>query len=149
MTLNYHVETPKDAADLILSEDKDFGNIDGAVVKFTRVDDFTTLSAEYALKEGDIVFHFFPPLEAFLHVQGTDSKRVPQDYLREWSSRFERSVSPVAEEHFRATYPVLAAQFIPEMQSWWVRAGGFANRLNAEELATSFIAKMDAALDAP
>jgi hypothetical protein len=34
------------------------------------------------------------------------------------------------------------------MASWWMRAGGFAHRLDAEGFILGFFAKLDQALDA-
>jgi hypothetical protein len=122
------------------------GNVLDAVVKFTQVGDYTTFLAEYAFLDGSIVVHFFPPAEAYA---GTgDARKVVEEYLLYWQRKFPLVLSPVAEDYFKATRPVLTAQYITEMQSWYLRAGGFANRLDPDAFILGFFERLDAGLDA-
>lgn len=121
------------------------GNVLDAVVKFTQVGDYTTFLAEYACLDGNIVVHFFPPAEAYV---GTgEARKVVEEYLLYWQRKFPLVLSPVAEDYFKATRPVLTAQYIAEMQSWYLRAGGFANRLDPDSFILGFFERLDAGLD--
>lgn len=122
------------------------GNVLDAVVKFTQVADYTTFLAEYAFLDGNIIVHFFPPFEAYV---GTgEARRVLEEYSLYWQRQFPVVLSPVAENYFKATRPVLIAQYVREMQSWYLRAGGFANRLDPDAFILGFFAALDAGLDA-
>lgn len=142
------------ARPLFLSEEKAaggrpipdlIGGVLDAVVKFERVDDYTTFLAEYAFVGGDIVLHFFPPREAY--VQQGDRARVVNDYLLWFQRRFPEILSPLAEQYFQATRPVLVAQYVPEMTSWWMRCGGFALRLDPDQYIKRFLEQLDQQLD--
>lgn len=122
------------------------GNVLDAVVKFTQVNSYTTFAVEYACVDGSFVIHFFPPPEAFVMVEG--ARKVPTEYLLFWQKKFPAVLSPVAEGYFKATYPQLMAQYVPEMRSWYMRAGGFANRLDPDTFLQQFFALLDRALDA-
>lgn len=124
------------------------GSVKEAVVNFTRVDKFTTFLAEFAVVGDDLVFHFFPPREKYVSVPGTDKLRVDHSFLPLWQRKFPEVLSPVAESYFRATKPRLVAQYAPEFTSWWMRAGGFAQRLDPAGYSTLFLSTLDAALDA-
>lgn len=119
-----------------------------AVIQFTQVEDFTTFLAEYALVDGNIVLHFFPPREAFELSNTTQTPRISAEYLRYWKRTFPEVLSPVAEEFFKATAPVLTATYIEEMTSWWMRANGYAHRLDPEGFIRLFFAELDRSLDA-
>jgi hypothetical protein len=122
------------------------GNVLNAVVKFNQVRDYTTFLAEYTCLDGNIVVHFFPPLEAYVGVG--EARKVVEEYLLFWQKKFPLVLSPVAEDYFKATRPVLTAQYIPEMQSWYLKAGGFANRLDPDAFILKFFERLDAGLDA-
>ena len=121
-------------------------NVQDAVVKFTKVEDYTTFLAEYAFVDGDIVVHLFPPREQ--HVQVADGFKLLDEHLLRWQRLFPQVLSPVAEKYFAATYPVLMAQYVPEMTSWYFKAGGFARRLDPESFVLLFFSRLDQALDA-
>lgn len=122
------------------------GNVLNAVVKFTQVQEYTTFMAEYAFIDGSIVVHFFPPAEAY--VGAGDSRKVVEEYLLYWQRKFPLVLSPVAEDYFKATRPVLTAQYVTEMRSWYLRAGGYANRLDPHVFILGFFEKLDAGIDA-
>lgn len=121
--------------------------VSSAVPKFVQIDSYTTFMAEYSPVRNDLIFHFFPPREAYVVGPGA-APRVLMDFLPKWKRTFPEILSPVAEGYFGATRPVLEAQYVTEMSSWWLRAGGFANRLDPEGFALAFLEKLDAALDA-
>lgn len=123
-----------------------FGNVDGAVIKFTQVKDFTTFLAEYAIQNGDYIVHFFPPKERYVHVNGRHQVSGP--FLIKWQRTFPQILSPLAEEYFGATQPRLQAAYTAEMFSWWMKASGFADRLGPEDYILRFFEKLDALLDA-
>lgn len=126
----------------------DFNDIGSAIPIFKKVEKFTTFWAEYAFIDGNIVVHFFPPPEAYLNHGSTGRRVVREDFLRAWKTTFPHVLSPAAESFFNATAPVLEATYVAEMTSWWLKAGGFARRLDPDELVLRFFAFFDAKLDA-
>lgn len=121
------------------------GNVSDAVVQFTRVEGYTTFLAEYAFVDGNIIIHFFPPREAYTQVMG--HPKLTEEFALAWQRKFPMILSPTAEGYFKATLPVLSAQYIPEMQSWYMRAGGFALRLDPDAFVLAFFAKLDQEID--
>ena len=111
-----------------------------AVVQFTRSEEFTTFIAEYAIKDDDLVFHFFltPELD-----------REPKDgpVAAYWMRTFPLTLDTAAQTFFRATAPRLQAKYTAELQSWWLRAQGFGSTLDPNELANRFLQALDTALD--
>lgn len=102
-------------------------------LQFKKVTDYTTFSAEHAFDGDDIVFHFFR------------TKENPSD--RYWQDVFPNGLSDVAQEVFQAGYPRLKATFTQEVDSWWMRASGFAHEGLPEERIQHFYAKLDQALE--
>lgn len=127
--------------------DADLGNIDKAVISFAKVESFTTFLAEYAFVDGNIVVHFFPPKEAYVVSMATQQPKVSVDFLRHWQRTFPQLLSPIAEDYFKATAPIITATYVAEMTSWWMRANGFANGLDPNTLILKFFVALDAALD--
>lgn len=117
----------------------EIANVKDAVVQFTKVEDFTTFLAEYTLVDSNIVFHFFMSRE----VSQKDDK-FQQSYLLDI---FPNVLSPVAEAYFEATKPRVTAQYVPEMKSWWMRANGYATRLDPDGFVRRFLETLDGALD--
>jgi len=126
----------------------DIGGVADAVLKFTKVEKFTTFLAEYVFSDGAIIVHFFPPLEAYETSLVTQQPRVSAEFLRSWKNKFPSVLSPTAENYFLATYPVLAATYVEEMTSWWMRVGGYGAFANVDADIMRFFETLDAALDA-
>ncbi len=127
----------------------DLGGVQDAVLKFIKVEKFTTFLAEYVVSDGAIIVHFFPPREAFESSLVTKEPRVTAEYLRFWKMKFGPQIlSPVAVDYFKAGPPLLTATYVEEMTSWWMRAGGYAYREDANEVIMRFFEILDAALDA-
>ncbi len=105
-----------------------------AALVFKNVTDYTTFRVEHAFDGDDIVFHFFRTPEC-----------PEKDY---WEVVFPNVLSEVAQEIFQAGYPRLRAAFTHEQDSWWMRAGGFANAGIPEERCARFYAALDKALEA-
>jgi hypothetical protein len=126
----------------------DLGGVQDAVLKFIKVEEFTTFLAEYVVSDGAIIVHFFPPREAFEISLTTREPRVTAEYLRYWKMKFPHILSPVAENYFKAGPPLLTATYVEEMTSWWMRAGGYAGRTDADDVIMRFFDTLDAALDA-
>jgi hypothetical protein len=124
---------------------QDVAGVPDAVVQFTKVEEYTSFLAEYADVDGNFIIHFFPPKEAYSSSSG--SPKVSQEFILWWQRKFPEILSPAAEGYFKATRPTLTAQYIPEMQSWWMRAGGFARRLGAKEFVEGFFAELDRQVD--
>jgi len=124
---------------------QDVAGVSDAVVKFKQVECYTTFLAEYAAVDGNVIIHFFPPRESFTMVGGKPV--LSRDFMHWWQTRFPELLSPAAEEYFKATQPTLQAQYIPEMQSWWMRAGGFARRLGVSAFVEGFFSLLDQRID--
>ena len=106
------------------------GRIVDGVPHFTTMDDYTTYRAEWALKDRDVVIHFF---------RGEDT--------RGWTDLFPSVLDRVAREHFDADAPRLQAKFTQEMDSWWFLAKGYNHVLNLPAFLGRFFEKLDAGLE--
>lgn len=108
---------------------------------FVQIEGYTTFRAEFAVTEGDLVFHFFmtPEIEAL-------PEKERKHY---WAERFAEVLEPVAKEHFLADAPRIKAQHVCDMgiDSWWFRAKGFGHLLDPHRFAYQFLDKLDQALD--
>ena len=107
-------------------------------LSFTHVETYTTFNAEWTLIDEDYVFHFFPSEEV--------AKRP--DARAYWETQFPGCLDVVAQEVFKATFPRLQATFVPELNSWWLRAHGFRSLGAPEALPDELLLKLDAALEA-
>ncbi len=125
---------------------KIFGNVENAVIQFTPVESYTTFIAEYAVQGGDYIVHFFPPNSQY--VFANNHRKVSGPFLVKWQRTFPQILSPCAEHYFGATQPRLQAAYTAEMFSWWLRANGFALRLDPGGFITRFFDKLDSDLDA-
>jgi hypothetical protein len=107
-------------------------------IEFTQVPDYTTFLAEFALTNGDIVFHFFPTEEV---------KKLPQARAY-WLETFPAILERVAKDYFRVDYPRLKAAYTEEQASWWLRAYGFSHLLDPEAFTQRFLLELDRGLEA-
>lgn len=123
------------------------GNIPDAVIKFTEVKGFTTFLAEYAVQDGSYIVHFFPPRERYVSTGG-GKMQVHGEFLVKWQRTFPKVLSPTAENYFGASQPRLQAAYTAEMFSWWLKAAGFAERLDPDGYIMKFFEELDSALDA-
>lgn len=107
-------------------------------VAFIKVP-YTTFLAEFAIVDGDLVFHFFLSPEVQAH----------RDAKVYWDSIFPAFLDPVAKEVFKADFPRLKAAKVAEFEidSWWLRAFGFGYVLDPHKLAYRFLDALDLALD--
>lgn len=106
-------------------------------LSFIQVNDYTTFRAEFAITEGDIVYHFFITAE----INGLVNPR------RYWDELFPSKLQDVAREYFKADFPRLQAQYIPEMASWWFRAKGYGAKLDPHRFSYRFFDLFDEALE--
>ena len=104
---------------------------------FQQVTGYTTFKAEYAIVDGDIVFHFFV----------TDEIQKLPDPREYWLKVFPAMLEPLAKEYFKADYPRLQAAYVEEQASWWMRSFGSGMVLEPHKLAHNFFDKLDAAID--
>jgi hypothetical protein len=104
---------------------------------FIQVNDYTSFRAEFAIADGDLVFHFYVTEEI-------QKLGKPHDY---WDTYFPEALQTVAREYFNSDFPQLQAQYVPEMASWWFRAKSFGQRLDPQRLSYRFLDKFDSALD--
>lgn len=120
-------------------------NVANAVIKYEKVELYTTFLVEYAFVDSDIVIHFFPPREAFVRVH--EGYKINPDFHVKWQRAFPEVLSPVAEEYFQATKPRVIAQYTPELASWYMRCRGFADMIDPTTFVLRFFAKLDEGLD--
>lgn len=111
-----------------------------AVVQFTDVDDYTTFVAKFAVKDDDIIVHFYMPSEL------EKAPAAEQDLY--WLKMFPVAVEAVAPEHFEATYPRLTVKYTEELKSWFLRARNYGHLLAPDRYVRKFLDRMDAGLDA-
>lgn len=107
-------------------------------IHFIPITQYTTFRAEVAVSDGDLIFHFFV----------NDEIKARSDAQQYWTDLFPTVLSQVATEHFAVDYPRLKAAYTEEQASWWMRAYGFGQLLEAHKFAYVFFDKLDAALDA-
>ena len=112
-----------------------------AFIPFTE---YTTFTGEFAIKEGDLVFHFNRSRE----VMAKDE----QSRERYWRTTFPTCLERAAKKIFECDYPRIMGQFIHEpslgiIESWWFRADGFGQLLEPHKKAYAFLDALDSALD--
>lgn len=117
---------------------------DGAVeeMQFIKVSTYTTFEAEYAIDDNDIVFHFFLPPELANQSRSKNIKKY-------WLETFPQKLEPVVYAVFKAQFPRVQASHIEELglDSWWLKAYGFATVLAPESLCALLFSELDKALD--
>jgi hypothetical protein len=106
-------------------------------IRFQLVEAYTTFTVEYAISEGDIIFHFYPTLEV-------QKLANPAEY---WHKGFPEILDRIARAHFEAEFPKLKAAYTEEKASWWMRAFGFGMVLEPHKLVHNFFDKLDEALE--
>jgi hypothetical protein len=124
-------------------------------IRFTQVNDYTTFRAEFAVEDGDLIFHFFLPPEVIETAKKLAEfparlKDFEDKVRKYWLDSFARTLDVVARSYFQAGPERLAAQYIDdyELKSWWLRCSGFGHGLAPEDRANAFLEKLDQALDA-
>lgn len=124
---------------------KDFAGIEKAVMQFTKVNEYTTFAAEYALKDDEnIHMHFFLPKEMLDAASSEKHSPAIKEY---WTNIFPGILSASAEEYFGATKPRLQAKYTEELRSWWFLAQGYGDRIDFDKFVKLFLKKLDAALE--
>lgn len=106
-------------------------------IRFQRVSGYTTFEAEYAVTEGDLVFHFYV----------TEEIQRLENPHRYWLEIFPAALDATAREYFKAEFPRLKAAYTEEQASWWLRAKGFGMLLDPHKLVHSYFDTLDEALD--
>lgn len=121
------------------------GRVSAPLLKFVRPEaEYAHFLPEVAIDGDDLVFHFFL-------VPGQVEGRRPSDVEHFWGDTFPRALSDTAEAHFAATYPRLRAARVQDtemsLDSWWFRAGGFAQSVHdVEAFVRRFYERLDASL---
>ncbi len=134
---------------------------------FTRVDDYTTFTAEYGIHDGDITVHFFLPRPPKGALEVATESATPEEVeiaaaqaerskgllqrdsklARYWGEMFPAVLEPVVKDFFKAEPPRVQAAYTDEISSWWFKASGFET-LDPNGLTREFLRKLDQALDA-
>lgn len=99
--------------------------------------------AEYDIIEGNVVVHFFLPVQADQHIKSPNGRAA---WMKYWLEKFPAHLDVVAKKHFDAEYPRLQAKYTEEMASWWLRAQGYGRLLNPKKFMETFFDLLDAAL---
>lgn len=132
---------PKDAEDALAhlrGGSESFGGVAQAVLKFVQVGGYTTFRAEHTRVDDNIVVHFFRP------------EKASDAY---WLDKFADGLNTVAQGHFAAAYPRLAAKFTEDdgagnkLDSWWFKARGYDHILDVDAYMGKFYDKLDAFMD--
>lgn len=87
--------------------------------------------AEYFFDDGDLIVHLFP-----------EAPRSGGSF-EQWMGR---ALEQDAPEYFRATRPELEAQYVPQLDSYWLCAKGAGNSADPEERARRFFERIEARL---
>ncbi len=106
-------------------------------IRFVPADLYTTFRAEFAIEEGDIIFHFYV----------TDAINKLPNPWKYWLELFPKCLSDNAERYFNTVFPRLKAAYTEEKGSWWMRAFGFGKLLDPHRFAHRFLDLLDEALD--
>lgn len=120
--------------------EKETGGVRG--LQFVKVEDYTTFVAEYAIEGHDLVFHFFLPPELI-----AQPGKLTSQY---WKEIFPMVLEPIVFEIFKVQPPRVQAAYVSELDlnSWWLRAYGFADLLDPDALCSKFFERLDSALEA-
>ena len=101
--------TPTEAKSTLETE----GDLNLPVLNFIKDTTPASFIAEHAVEETDIIYHFFPPQHGILTTL--------------WKQTFPECLEKVAVDFFGAGTPRLRAAYTEEVNSWWLRAYGFAS----------------------
>lgn len=127
------------AGKLMQSGPKVIMGLSKAVPVFTKVDDFTTFLAEYAIIGSDLVMHFYGTGE-----HPNDGSARGNQY---WHVHFPSCLELVGEEHFQASKPRVIAKYTEEMKSWFLKAQGYDHLTDIDAYVRNFCAKLDQSLE--
>lgn len=136
------MESPKLLTPELTAQNPDVQGV--SALSFIKFTEYTTFQGEFAITDGDLVFHF----------DRTPECRALPQAKRDvyWQRTFAVALNDVAQAVFAAGPPQLQAQFIDDpdigiVQSWWFRANGFGHLLEPHKKVYSFLDALDAALD--
>jgi len=129
-------ETPKGAMSVLSKEGTDYSL---EPLRFTRNEEYTTFIGEHVFDGNDIVFHFFKSPEL--------AAKAAVDQVAYWKNTFPDALSQVAQDVFQAGYPRLKATYTQEVDSWWMRAYGFAVEGMPDDRVRAFYDNLDAELE--
>ncbi len=110
------------------------GTLEPQPVAF-KVQDLRTFRAEYALKDQDLVVHFFLPSNVTEH--------TAHQYRDWWLQKFPLLLDQVAQSYFEEGPPRLSAKYTEEMASWWFKAQGYDHLLNPLGYLEKFLVALD------
>lgn len=119
-------------------------NIQGvSALPFFPIKDYTTFDAEFTLKDGDLVLHFYPSAEVKSRADGE----------KYWKQTFPTCLERIAKQVFEADYPQISAQYIHEPSlgvenSWWFKADGVGMLLDPHAKTYKFLDALDESLEA-
>lgn len=106
-------------------------------VKFT-IKEYQLFRAEYAMKNRDLVVHFFLPSSA--------TGENAYQYRDWWLQDFPQALDEGSQEYFEAGPPRLMAKYTEELASWWFKAQGYDHLLDPLAYLERFLTVLDARL---
>ena len=106
-------------------------------VTLIPVRDYTTTAVEFAIIDGDLVFHFYVTDEV---------NKLPNPH-KYWLEQFPAILEKTAQEYFKVEFPRLKAAYTEEKASWWMRAFGFGMVLDPHAFVYKVLDTLDSALD--
>lgn len=128
-----------------VSQEGVIGGVGKAVVQYIKVDEYTTFSAEYGMKDKNLVIHFFLPPE---QRPSEGARGLLPDVSTYWLKLFPPVLDAVARNHFQADAPRLQAAYTEELHSWWFLAQGYDHLIDLHKYVLGFLEKLDRALEA-
>jgi len=132
--MNSPSETMSLAPEMAKTVLSDQGDIPVLVIHFEKVNEYTTFAAEHGVDGKDLIFHFFKTEE-----------NNSRDY---WRRVFLIVHQFVAMRVFYSRFPRQRAAFTYELDSWWLRAFGFADIGDPPARVKYFLEQLDQALEA-
>lgn len=133
--------TDDDAKKLLAGHTDSFRIEEGAIPEFTTISKYRGFKVEHTTLKGDLVLHFFLPKHAQLN-----SPEARNAWMSYWLNKFPAKLDEVAQRYFEAGYPRLMAKYTSEVASWWFKAQGFGEVLDAGAFLQGFFDQLEAAL---
>ncbi len=135
-------------------------------LQFVRVDKYTTFTAEYGMKDGNVIIHFFLPRREGEPLEVTPLYATPAEIDESavramataailnsntsifdyWLKRFPECLEQVVREVLQMEPPQVLASYTKEVSSWWLQIKELQS-LDPNGLVFKVFAELDKLLD--